>query len=262
MVFENRVKKGKVLKATIQFHTMKSLTIPLTIGVLVFFSMCMGQTPTSELKPVVLEVGASHTFEIYDDGNYVGYNQYTVTERDLYNGVEAYFITSKTEIDNGSTSAYIDASYIIDTYGRSLHYEFQATINEESHIMNADMTEDGIHITGSRPQDSYDKTISVPDDTLWLDNNMIGQWDIMFSAVTIEQGGSFTVSAFAAQPMSQGVVRASIGESTVSIEIEDTTWECFKIIFSSPEGYIAYVTADGRLLQLEDGKGFVVVLKE
>ncbi|MGD2249418.1 MAG: hypothetical protein PVF58_13500 [Candidatus Methanofastidiosia archaeon] len=241
---------------------MKSLAISLTIGALVFFSLCMGQTPTSELKPLVLQVGASHTFEIYDNGDYVGYNQYTVTDRSLYNEVEAYFITSKTEINNGSTNVLIDASYIVDTYGRSLHYEFQATINGESHVMNADKTEKGIHITGSRPQNSYDKIISAPDDTLWLDNNMIGQWDIMFSAITLEEGGSFTVSALAAQPMSQGVVRASIEEGMVSVEVADTTWECYKVIFSLPEGYTAYVTTDGQLLKLEDGKGVVVVFKE
>ena len=239
---------------------MKSLV--KSIMVLCLFSLCLGQTTVSELKPLNLEVGTTHTFEFYDAGEYVGYNQYTITKKEVYNDVEAYFIDSVVDLNTNSLTLYMDASYIVNTQGVCLHYEFEATLNDETHTMTADFIADSVHITGSRPGKAYDQDVSIMGNTFSLDNNMICQWDIMFSGAVLEAGGSLGANVFAAQPMKATIIRGSIGGELVTVEAAGQHWPCFKVEFSVPDGYIAYVTNDGQLVKLETSDGLVITLKE
>ncbi len=240
---------------------MKSIT-NLSIMIICLFSLCLGQTTTTALKPSTLEVGATHTFDFFDNGTLIGYNQYTVTKKEFYNETEAYFIDAATDLKTDLVALHIKASYVVDLSGRCLHYEFEATVNGELQTMKADFIPGSVHITASKPGKTYDETIRVGNDTFTLDNNMIDQWDIMFSAVTLEKGGTLLINMVAAQPMKAAAVKATISQNTVSIEAAQKTWECLKLEFSSPANYIMYVTPDGHLVKMENGTGLVIVLKE
>lgn len=209
-----------------------------------------------------MEVGTTRTFEFYEHDTYIGYCQYTVTKLDVYNDQPAYFIDSVVDLDSSSYSIDIDATYVVDSRGVCLHYEFEATFNDESQTMNADLTESTVHITGKTPGKTYDETITLSPNTLSMDNNLIGQWDIAFSAVALEKGQVFAVNAFAAQPMKTVMVRASISDITVPIQTAGKTWECLVLEFSEPMGYTAYVTEEGQLVKMENESGFVITLIE
>jgi hypothetical protein len=239
---------------------MKSFTVPVSIVILCFVCLCLGQNPTSELKPLALDVDSARTFEFYDNETYVGYSTYTVTKRELYNETEAYFIESEVDMTDGSATLHVDAFYVVDMFGRCLHYEFEATINGEPQSMNADFSQESVHITASRSQKTFDKTVELLGNTLSVDNNMIGQWDIMFSVVPLQENGSFAVSIFAAQPMEKSIIRAEIAEGIISVQAAGKTWQCLKVEFSTPEGYTAYVTVDGQLIQMEHESGVRVTL--
>jgi hypothetical protein len=229
---------------------------------LCFFSLCLGQTVIYDLNQLDLETNTTHTFEFHDSGVYIGYSSYTITKRELYNETDAYFIESTLDLKSDLAVIHIDASYIIDTFGRSLHYEFEATVNGESHIVTADFTADSVHIVASRPGEEYDKTITLAENTQLLDNNMMGQWDLAFSTAILEEGGTYGANVFAAQSMRKGSIKASIAEELVSVQAAGKTWQCFRLEFSSPLGYIAYVAEDGQLIKMENESGIVVTLKE
>lgn len=236
--------------------------INLSMAILCLFSFCIGQTTTSELRGLTLDVGTTHTFEFFDNGEYIGYNTYTVTKRETYNEVEAYFIESVTDLKTDLLTLHIDASYIIDVNGRCLHYEFSSTVNGEPQTMSADFTQESVHITGSASGKEYDKTITLMANTFSLDNNMIDQWDIALSAVVLEKGGKFSLFILAAQPMKTTMVRASIASETVKVQAAGKTWECLKLEFSVPAGLTIYVTETGQLIKMENESGLTVVLKE
>ncbi len=240
---------------------MKSSVKFSTVLVLCLFSSCLGQTSTSELKPLVLQVGTSHTFEFFENGIYIGYNQYTVVKKEMYNEIEAYFVDSVVDLNSSSITLHMDASYILDTSGSILHYEFDAVIDGENYIMTAEVEEGSFHIVGSQPGKEYDKTIRLAKNTFSLDNNMICQWDLMFSSVVLKRGESFAALAVAVQPMKTTMVRASVSGETVSVQAAGKTWECLRLEFSVPKGYIMYVTEDGQLVRMENG-GLVITLKE
>jgi len=240
---------------------MKS-RIALSIMIVCMFSLCMGQTTVSTTKPLILDVGTTRTFEFYSDGIDIGYNTYTVTRKGVYNDKDAYFIESTVELQDEITDLHMDASYILDMQGTCLHYEFDATVNGETHTMNADFTVDSVHITGSRPGTEYDEIISIGLQTFSLDNNMIGQWDIAFSSVVLEKGGVFAVNIFGAQHMKASNVRADIDKELIAIQAAGKSWECLKLEFKSPAGYTMYVTESGQLVKMENGMGLEVTLKE
>ena len=241
---------------------MKSL-INVSIVALILVSLCLGQSTVSPLKEtLILDVGTTHTFEFYDHGEYVGYNTYTVTKREFYNEVDAYFIDSVVDLKTESLTLHIDASYIVDTAARYLHYEFSATVNGETQTMNADFLADAVHVTASRPGMEYDETIPLIQDTFSLDNNMICQWDIMLSMAVLELGGTFGVNIFAAQPMKTATLGASVAQEMVSVEVADETWSCFELTFSAPQGYTVYVTPFGQLVKMVNESGLVITLKE
>jgi hypothetical protein len=206
-----------------------------------------------------MDTGTRHTFEFYDNDVYIGSCQYTVVKREAYNGIEAYFIESTVEL-TGPVPVLVKAAYMVDTNGRCLHYEVEGSINNESVMINADFTENAVHITGSKGGAVYDETIGLLQNTFSVDNNMIGQWDIMFSSVVL--GGTFAANIFAAQPMETGYIRASIADLIVPVQAAGKTWECYKLEFSSPAEYIMYVTAEGQLVKIENGSGLVVILTE
>ncbi|MBU7023049.1 MAG: hypothetical protein HXS40_02690 [Theionarchaea archaeon] len=241
---------------------MNSLMKSISIVALCFFSLCMGQTPQYEVQPMNLEVGAGHTFDILDNGVNVGYNHYSVTKEELYNGVDAFFIESETDIKSEEVTLHIEAMYIVDTSGRCLHYEFEGTFDGQSHTLTADFSEASVHVTASRSDANYDKTIELVSNTLCVDNNMIGQWALMFSAVPITPGGNFAANTFAPQPMEKVAVRASVGETPSLLEAAGQSWPCYTLTFSAPEGYVAYVTQEGQLIKLETPSGLVIILKE
>ncbi|MBU7013296.1 MAG: hypothetical protein HXS52_09005 [Theionarchaea archaeon] len=241
---------------------MNSLMIATSIVALCFLSMCMGQTPQYNVQPLSLEVGTGHTFEFFSDGVYIGYNSYSVVKQELYNGIDAYFIESVTDIESNEVTLHIEAMYIVDTSDRCLHYEFEGTIDGELHTVKADFSEESVYVVASRPDSAYDKTIELPVNTLCVDNNMIGQWDLMFSAVLIVPDGTFAANVFAPQPMERVAVRASVAEIPSLMEAAGKSWSCYTLTFSAPEGYVAYVTKEGQLIKLETPSGLVILLKE
>ena len=250
----------KVFKSICVCEGMKLITA-LSIMALCCSSLCIGQagTSVSDVKPLIMDTGTQHTFSFYDNDVHIGDCQYTVVKREVYNGVEAYFIESTVEL-TGPVTVVIDAAYMVDTNGRCLHYEVEGSINNEPMRINADFTENAVHITGSKGDVDYDKTIELAQNTFSADNNMIGQWDIMFSSVVL--GGTFAANIFAAQPIETGYIRASIADIIVPVQAAGETWECYKLEFSSPAGYTAYVTANGQLVKMETGSGLVVILTE
>ncbi|MBU6997779.1 MAG: hypothetical protein HXS41_02200 [Theionarchaea archaeon] len=241
---------------------MNSLMKSTGIVALCFLSLCLGQTAQYNVQPLNLEVGTSHTFEFLDDGVHVGYNHYSVVKQEQYNGMDAYFIESETEIESEEVTLHIEAMYIVDTSGRCLHYEFEGTIDGQLHTVTADFSEKSVQISASRPDANYSKTIELTVNTLCVDNNMIGMWDLMFSAVAIVPDKTFAANVFAPQPMEKGAIRASVGEIPSLMEAAGKSWSCYTLTFSAPEGYVAYVTQEGQLIKLETPSGLTIVLTE
>jgi hypothetical protein len=230
------------------------------ILLVIFLAGCMQQAPPTELRQLDISPGTKGTFEFYENGVFLGTVSYIVEKKDIYNGEEAYFIHEVVDLQGSGLKMYIDASYVVDLYGRALYYEFEAQVNDETQTMKAEFLGDHVHEIASRPGKDFDKTVKIGENTFTLDNNMIGQWDMMFRFLKLELGANVVANGFAAQPISAFTVTGKITEM-VSLEISQHTYDCFKMDFSTPPYYM-YVTDDGILLKMETKDGTLVIVRK
>ncbi|MBU7031771.1 MAG: hypothetical protein HXS53_04510 [Theionarchaea archaeon] len=229
--------------------------------ILVFLIGCLGQTPSLEFRELSLTPGTGETYEFYQEGVLLGTSSYTVEKKDTYEGVDAFFIHEKVDLQGSGYTISIDASYIVDTTGLALYYEFSATVNGETQTMEAEFGETHVHEVAHRPDKDFDKEIRIGEHTFTLDNNMIGQWDIIFSALHFTEGDTIVANAYAAQPMTTFTIKGTVLEE-VQLSVGEKVYTCYKMDFSTPPYYM-YVTAQGQLLKLEtkDGK-LIIILKQ
>jgi hypothetical protein len=226
---------------------------------LIFIMGCIGQAPLTELKHLDITPGMGSTFEFYDKGSYVGETTYTVEKKDIYNGKEAYYIREVLDLEGGGLKIHIDASYVVDLYGRSLYYEFEAEVNDEVQTVKAEFLEDHVHEIASKPEQEFDKEVKIGENTFTLDNNMIGQWEVMFRSLHLMLGGDIVVNGYAAQPMSAFTITGKIIDE-VPMEASGMVYECFKIDLSFPQYYM-YVTEDGVVVKMETKDGSLVIVR-
>jgi len=228
--------------------------------VLIFLIGCLGQTPSSEFKEISLSPGMGETFEFYQEGVLLGTSVYTVEKKDAYEGIEAFFIHEKVNVQGSGYTISIDASYIVDATGSALYYEFSAIINGETQTMEAVFGETHVHEVAHRPDKDFDKEIRIGEHTFTLDNNMIGQWDIIFSALHFSEGSTIEANAFAAQPMITFTIKGAVLEE-VQLPLGEEIYTCYKMDFSTPPYYM-YVTAQGQLLKLETKDGKLIIVRK
>jgi hypothetical protein len=227
--------------------------------ILVMIIGCMGQGPVSEFREITLSPGMGETFEFYQEDTFLGTSSYTVEKHDTYQGVEAYYITGIVDLSGDGYSIYITTSYVVDTSGKALYYEFTADLNGETHTMSAEFGETHVHEVAQRPDKSYDKEIRIGEHTFTLDNNMIDQWDIFFRALQLIEGNTLEANAFAAQPMTTFTVKGTVLEK-VLITVEGEEYQCYKLDLSTPP-YFMYVTPQGELLKMETKDGKLIIVR-
>jgi len=230
------------------------------IILLILFMGCLGQAPPSEIEEIHLSTGMGETFEFYENEIFLGTTTYTVEKKDVYQGIQAFFITEIVDLEAGGYSIYIDAEYIVDTTGKVLSYEFTARVNGEPQTMSARFGDTHVHETAQRTDKDLDKEIRIGEHTFTLDNNMIGQWDIMFRALQLSEESVIKINAFAAQPMTTFTVKGEVTD-TVEISLNGQTYHCYKVDFSTPPYYM-YVTPQGELLKLETKDGKLLIVRK
>lgn len=228
--------------------------------IVVILAGCMQQAPPTELNQLDISLGMGAIFEFYEKGVFLGTTTYVVEKKDVYNGEEAYFISEIVDLGGNGLKIYIDALYVVDSYGRALYYEFEAQVNGEVQTMRAEFTDSHVHEVASRPGKEIDKTVKIGENTFTLDNNMIGQWDIMFMSLKLELNGNVVANGFAAQPTTAFTVKGKITEK-VSLEVSGKIYECFKIDFSVPPYYM-FVTEEGKVVKMETKDGTLVIVRK
>jgi len=224
---------------------MRKILVLLVISIV--FSGCISEEEETKTKELDLEIGEEYTYEFYSNGSYIGYNKYKVVGKEGEN----YLIES--EVDLGFT---IDAKYTITKECVPVHYEFVAYVNNEKQTVSCKFTEGNVHEAATKGDQKFEKDIKLEEGTYLLDNNMIGQWALMFKTIELKTGDSYVIPMFAAQPMKALKIEMKVGE------IEKTEGhDCYKLDFPEMK-YFMYIS-EGKLIKMETkDKTLVIILKE
>jgi len=223
---------------------MRKILVLLVISIV--FSGCISEEEETKTKELDLEIGEEYTYEFYSNGSYIGHNKYKVVGKEGEN----YLIES--EVDLGFT---IDAKYTITKECMPVHYEFVAYVNNEKQTVSCEFTEGNVYEAATKGDQKFEKDIKLEKGTYLLDNNMIGQWALMFKTMELKTGDSYVIPMFAAQPMKALKIEMKVGEIE-KIEGHD----CYKLDFPEMK-YFMYIS-EGELIKMETkDKTLVIILK-
>ena len=228
---------------------MRKILVLLVISIV--FSGCISEEEETKTKELDLEIGEEYTYEFYSNGSYIGYNKYKVVGKEGEN----YLIESEVNISQANIDLKIDAKYTITKECMPVHYEFVAYVNNEKQTVSCEFTERNVHEAATKGDQKFEKDIKLEEGTYLLDNNMIGQWALMFKTMELKTGDSYVIPMFVAQPMKALKIEMKVGEIE-KIEEHD----CYKLDFPEMK-YFMYIS-EGELIKMETkDKTLVIILK-
>ena len=226
---------------------MRKILVLLVISIV--FSGCISEEKETKTKELDLEIGEEYTYEFYSNGSYIGYNKYKVVGKEGEN----YLIESEVNLEK--LGLKMNAKYTITKECMPVHYEFVAYVNNEKQTVSCEFTEGNVHEVATKGDQKFERDIKLEEGTYLLDNNMIGQWALMFKTMELKTGDSYVIPMFAAQPMKALKIEMKVGEIE---KIEG--YDCYKLDFIEL-GYYIYVS-DGELIKMETkDKTLIIVLK-
>ena len=226
---------------------MRKILVLLVISIV--FSGCISEEKETKTKELDLEIGEEYTYEFYSNGSYIGYNKYKVVGKEGEN----YLIESEVNLEK--LGLKMNAKYTITKECMPVHYEFVAYVNNEKQTVSCEFTEGNVHEVATKGDQKFERDIKLEEGTYLLDNNMIGQWALMFKVMELKTGDSYVIPMFAAQPMKALKIEMKVGEIE---KIEG--YDCYKLDFIEL-GYYIYVS-DGELIKMETkDKTLIIVLK-
>jgi len=228
---------------------MRKILVLLVISIV--FSGCISEEEETKTKELDLEIGEEYTYEFYSNGSYIGHNKYKVVGKEGEN----YLIESEVNISQANIDLKIDAKYTITKECMPVHYEFVAYVNNEKQTVSCEFTEGNVYEAATKGDQKFEKDIKLEEGTYLLDNNMIGQWALMFKTMELKTGDSYVIPMFAAQPMKALKIEMKVGEIE-KIEGHD----CYKLDFPEMK-YFMYIS-EGELIKMETkDKTLVIILK-
>ena len=226
---------------------MRKILVLLVISIV--FSGCITEEKETKTKELDLEIGEEYTYEFYSNGSYIGYNKYNVVGKEGEN----YLIESEVNLEK--LGLKMNAKYTITKECMPVRYEFVAYVNNEKQTVSCEFTEGNVHEVATKGDQKFERDIKLEEGTYLLDNNMIGQWALMFKTMELKTGDSYVIPMFAAQPMKALKTEMKVGEIE---KIEG--YDCYKLDFIEL-GYFVYVS-DGELIKMETkDKTLIIVLE-
>ncbi len=186
----------------------------------------------------------------------IGYSEYRVTGKTLYKGQEAWHMSESADLSAEGLDLDITGSLYMTERAEPLYYETGMTLNNETALLKLEFSPGNIRETIEIGNESQELNIKPLKNTFLVSNNMIGQWALVFRALELEEGKTYTVNTF-----NPNIAGSIIGTMTVTgrerITLRGDVYEALVIMGDGSSRY--YVTPGGLLLKIES-PGLEIVL--
>jgi len=165
-------------------------------------------------------------------------------------------MSEHTSLSAEGLDLQIEGSLYITERAEPLYYETSLTLNNETTLLKLEFSPENIKETIERDNASQELNINPLKNTFLVSNNMIGQWALIFKALELEEGKTYTVNTF-----SPNTASSIVGTMTVagkeSITVQGREYQALVITGQGRSKY--YVTQEGLLLKIES-PGLEIVL--
>lgn len=245
---------------------MRKLWI-IGISVAIFGALFLMEFYTSLRFPVTsyepeglptLPVGVEHEYDFLKDGERVGSYVFWIENVAEYEGKTAYFSRSTTSVVHDDKAIELETLYAFDEDLKPLEYRLNATLGDERQFIVCFF--DGWNVSASiEMEDSrVENDLELPVDTVLIDTNMLGHWELLFKSFNLEAGKRISFNMFRPQILNTVPVEFIVDKGTKTLTLSGVAYEC-EVVRASDMNLTFYLH-NGDVVKLEESKQNIEII--
>jgi transglutaminase-like putative cysteine protease len=218
-----------------------------------------------EEKEALLNVGEYYTYRFVIDDTEFGYTDYRITKKELYEGVEAFYVELSLDLDlkkvGGPVNLALDAVLYVAGDVMPLDYHVDALVDSEEQTIDCTFRDGKVQYVAVAGGETVEQEITLEDRTYLMQSNVIGLWALVYRSLQLEEGQTYKVPVFFAENYSKFMVNIEVVR-TETIVVGGKSYEVFVCdvpLFRE----IDYVTRDGLLVKIDlpSQNGFIELVE-
>jgi len=215
----------------------------------IFFHLSYPEVSYSPRTLSTLSPGEYH-YSLLKDNATVGDYTFRIYETGQFRGVKAYFSDSSTHIVYKNRTIDIDSYYVFDERLKPLEYKLNITLEGLLYTLLCNFSEGSVNASYKTQNESGVRDVELPKNTILLDINMVGHWDLFFKSFDMAPNRRYSFTAFVPQALDKVSMEIFVAAETKTIEIGGVKYDC-KVVKGTEQNFVYYIYG-GQVLRFED----------
>ena len=189
--------------------------------------------------------GETSTFSFVRQGSEVGTYRYNLEKTDV-----GYLVKSEIQVEFEEKMTFLQSNYTFGATLNPIDYSLHIDSEGEPTEIVCTFTDNQVITTVNFENKTVDIDAELPENTVLVENNMPGHWELLLQAVDFEPGKRYIIQVFVPQVANTVSVTFTVDKNPVNLSIDGVDYECQRI----REGDIQYdfFLFEGQLLEFRD----------
>lgn len=206
-------------------------------------------------------IPGEYRYELLKDNELVGSYTFRVLGPMLFNGTKAYLTESSTNIVYKNRTIEIDSYYIFNEKLKPLDYNLNISVEGVLYKIMCNFSESSVKALYKTQNESGLKEIDLPENTILLDVNMVGQWDLFFKSFDLTPNTRYSFTAFVPQFLEKMSMGIFVAGETQTVEVGGLKYDC-KVVKGTEQNFVYYIY-EGQVFRFEDhDQNFVMTIQK
>jgi hypothetical protein len=205
-----------------------------------------------------LIIGAPQQFDYYKEGLLIGTYNYTLNTQ---TSGSSNFLTLQTSVD----ITYKDEQLTLETTHRFIDEVSQVSYTADVDIggvttnLGCNFLGGKVLITTSSQGKNQTTTVTLPANTVIIDNNNPAHWELLMKSFNAEAGKKYGINTFTPQGAVVQKIEFGIDTSHQFVNIDTKSYEC--IVAREPNFQITLYFYNGNLIQYKNDADGIIIVK-
>jgi len=197
-----------------------------------------------------LPVGVKHDYDFFKEGEKVGRYVFWVEGVGEHEGQTTYFTRSLTSVVYEDTVIELETVYLFNSNLNPLEYRLNATLGEDHQSIVCLFDGWNVNASVEMEDNTLDRDVELPLDTVLIDTNMLGHWDLLFKSFDLVAGKRVRFTMFVPQALDMTPIELVVDKGTETLTLSGVTYEC-QVVRATTLNLTFYLH-NGDLLELEE----------
>ena len=182
--------------------------VALIGGVALFEYWTNLQFPLVQFEPSPLpelNIGRKMTYTYSLGGETLGNHSFWIESKGRYSregdfkGHDAYFTRSFTSVTKNGDKAEIESIYVLSVDFEPIEYKINASLGGELQSITCIFDKESVTGQLEMGDTFFEENTTIPENTVLIDNMMVGHWYLLFNAFILEPGNRVRITAYVPQ---------------------------------------------------------------